>query len=355
MNHPTLEELTGWVHDLLGTADALRVKAHVAGCAGCRDQAKRLREEARALAQAIAPDERLAALRNRILEKAGLSRRPRGAGLFWQVPLAAAVLLGLLAVFLSPGPSHRLIEGRVAFPDGVEVSAPHAFPVWTPWRIRAKEKSKVAFSDRSTAELSAGTEAALCPDGPGGVPFALSSGDVAFVVVHGPNRFSVRAPSGKVQCEEGRFLVRIVEEKEGGTPMKSLIGGTLVTVIAGSVSLSNALGQISAEPGRSAVMAAREAPLLVAAPQDAEALLKRLEQLVARVSKLEEEIGRLEARNKQLKEQLQSTGSLWTVNPGGGTVRVIQGGPGGAAPGQPIIIELEERARELKSVEKKEK
>jgi ferric-dicitrate binding protein FerR (iron transport regulator) len=355
MNHPSQEQLTAWVHDVLGALEADPVAAHVAECAGCREDSRRLREEAQILLSAIAPGERLAALKDRILESAGETRRPRAGGLFWQVPLAAAALVCLLLALFSPGPRHRLVGGRVAFEDGPEASAPCDLLASKAWRIRTLEPSRIQLSDHSTAQLGQGARASLEPGGPRGVRFELASGDGAFDVVPARERFSIRAASGNVECEEGRFLVKIVDENEGGTPMKSLIGGTLVTVLAGSVSLTNAMGQVSAGPGHSMVVAAREAPLLVAAPQDAEALLKRLEQLAARVAKLEEEVGRLEARNKQLKEQLQSTGSFWTVNPGGGTVRVIQGGPGAAAPGQPIIIELEEKERELKTERKKEK
>lgn len=128
--------------------------------------------------------------------------------------------------------------------------------------------------------------------------------------------------------------------------MKGMIAGALVTVLAGSASLANAQGTASVEPGRAAVLARTEAPLLLAAPQDAEALLKRLEQLAARVAKLEEEIGRLEARNKQLKEQLKSNaagGGVWFGGNGAGGARVIQPGPGSS-----VILELDERKSEKK-------
>lgn len=132
--------------------------------------------------------------------------------------------------------------------------------------------------------------------------------------------------------------------------MKGMIAGALVTVLAGSVSLSNAEGNASAGPGQSAVLARTQVPLLVAAPQDAEALLKKLEQLAARVAKLEEEIGRLETRNKQLKEQLKGNapgGGVWFGGAGGtGGVRVTQNG--NPAPGSSVIIELDENKTEKK-------
>jgi hypothetical protein len=138
--------------------------------------------------------------------------------------------------------------------------------------------------------------------------------------------------------------------------MKSVLAGAIVTVFAGSISLSNANGTVEARPGQSAVLARAEAPLFLAAPQDKqEELLRRLEELAARVAKLEGEIAQLEQKNKQLKLQLSSNagpgGAVWTTNPGqAGGVRVIQSGPGGAA-GSTIIIE--ENKVELKTPEKK--
>lgn len=113
--------------------------------------------------------------------------------------------------------------------------------------------------------------------------------------------------------------------------MKGIMAGALVTVLAGSVSLSNAEGRAVVTGGRSAALVASSEPLLVASPQDPEALLRRLEQIAGAIAKLEEEIGRLEARNKQLKAQLDSNA------PGG---RVWFGGAGGAAPGGGLQLEL---------------
>ena len=127
--------------------------------------------------------------------------------------------------------------------------------------------------------------------------------------------------------------------------MKGLMTGALVTVLSGSALLANERGAVRVEPGQAALLARAEAPLRVASPQDAEALLKRLEQLVTRVAKLEEEIGRLEARNKQLKEQVRTNpfgGAGWSGAQTSGGVRIING----AAPGQPgasVILEVEEK------------
>jgi ferric-dicitrate binding protein FerR (iron transport regulator) len=357
MNHPNLERLTAWVHDLLEPVDARETADHLAACADCRGDADHLRDEARAIAAEIAPDARLAALKERLLRETPAARRPRSAGLFWQASLAAAVLFGLVAVLLSPGPHHRLTAGRVALEDGREVSAPLDLAASKSWRLRAIEKSSVRLSDRSTVELGAGSRFGLEGTGERGVQAELSTGEAVFVVAPDPRRLVVRAPAGRVESGNGTFSVKIVDSEEGGTPMKGLIAGALVTVFAGSASLSNAQGQVPAEPGHPVVLAAFEAPLLVASPQDAEALLKRLEQLAARVAKLEDELTRLETRNKQLKDQLKAGGGAfgWSAgNPGGGGLRVIQGAPG-AAPGQPVIIELEEKLNELRIEQRKEK
>ena len=126
--------------------------------------------------------------------------------------------------------------------------------------------------------------------------------------------------------------------------MKSVLAGAIVTVFAGSISLSNANGTVEAQPGQSAVLARAEAPLFLASSQDKqEDLLRRLEELAARVAKLESEVAKLEQKNKQLKLQLSSNagpgGAVWGVNPGQGGVRVIQSGPGGSAGGATVIIE----------------
>ena len=131
--------------------------------------------------------------------------------------------------------------------------------------------------------------------------------------------------------------------------MKNVLAGAIVTVFAGSISLSNANGTVDALTGQSAVLARAEAPLFLAAPQDKqEELLRRLEQLAARVSKLETEVAQLEEKNKQLRTQLGANpfgpGGVWVGQPGSSGVRVIQGGPGGApgAPGGAWGIALDE-------------
>lgn len=129
--------------------------------------------------------------------------------------------------------------------------------------------------------------------------------------------------------------------------MKKTFAGALVTVLAGSMSLSSAGGVAQADAGQSAVLARTEAPLFLSSPQDKQDdLLRRLEQLAARVAKLEGEVTQLEEKNRQLKLQVAGNagnGAWGTFAPGqaGGGVRVIQSAPG-AAPGSTVIIELKE-------------
>ena len=131
--------------------------------------------------------------------------------------------------------------------------------------------------------------------------------------------------------------------------MKKTFAGALVTVLAGSMSLSSGGGVAQADAGQSAVLARAEAPLFLSSPQDKqEDLLRRLEQLAARVAKLEGEVTQLEEKNRQLKLQVAGNGpqSAWgTLVPGqsAGGVRILQSGPG-AAPGSTLLIELKEES-----------
>ena len=120
--------------------------------------------------------------------------------------------------------------------------------------------------------------------------------------------------------------------------MNKALAGALITVVAGSASLSTPSGTAEARVGQAAILAPAEAPLFVASPQDKqEDLLRRLEQLVERVTKLETEVSKLEAKNKQLKAQLQANAPGGAPGGPGASVWVIEGdgaqknpGPGGS-------------------------
>jgi hypothetical protein len=341
MSHPDLDRLTGWVH---GVEDA-EVQIHVGGCPECRDTAAGLREEAALLSREIGSPERLAALKAGLLQHAS-GRRRSARGLLWQIPVAAAALFGLVAVLLSPGGRHRLTDGRLTLEDGSVVEAPVELAAVKSWQVRAVQPARLRMSDRSTVELAPGSSLSLAPGGGRGVQASVSSGRATFSVAPDAKRLIVCSPTGRVEAADGKFEVKIVSKDEGGMPVNNLLAGAIVTVFAGSISLSNANGTAEAQSGQAAVLARAEAPLFLAAPQDRqEELLRRLEQLAAKVAKLEDEVAQLETRNKQLKAQLTLNGpvgpggAVWTTNPGQpGGVRVIQSGPGGSA-GATVIIE----------------
>jgi hypothetical protein len=343
MNHPDLDRLTSWVH---GLPDP-EVDSHLPACPECRAAAEGLREEAQLLAREIGSPERLAALKAGLLHAAG-RRRPARL-LLWQIPVAAAVLIGLVAVLLSPGARHSVVDGRVALEDGRVVAAPMDLAASQSWQLQALETVRVSLADHTTVNLRPGTRIGLAPTGARGVQADLASGEAEFSVSPDPKRLVIVSPAGRVEAADGKFGLKIVFEEEGGVPVKKALAGAIVTVFAGSISLSNANGTAEARTGQSAVLARSQAPLFLAAPQDKqEELLRRLEQLAARVAKLEDEVAQLEAKNKQLKLQMTSNapgGAVWGVAPGqpvnGAGVRVIQSAAGGA-PGSGVIIELQE-------------
>jgi anti-sigma factor RsiW len=333
MSHPDLDRLTAWVHGMQEPAEAHETQDHVAACAECREVVEGLREEARLISREILPAGRADELKERILQAAG--RRPRRwRGWLWQVPAAAAVLIGLLTLLSSQAGRHHLVDGRVALPDGSVAAAPLDLDGSLSWQLRALEKARVELRDRTTVELTKGARLALTPVGPRGVQPAVSSGEALFIVVNDLKPLTIELPAGRVVASDGTLTVKFVVQEKGEDPMNKTLAGALVTLVAGSASLSTPNGVAEARAGQSAILAPAEAPLLVASPQDKqEDLLRRLEELVARVAKLEAEVSQLEARNKQLKVQLQSNapggpgGSVWVVEGNGAQ---LNPGPGGS-------------------------
>jgi len=357
MSHPDLDRLTAWIHGLQEPAEANDTQDHVAACPECREVAEGLREEARLIAREILPPGRADELKERILQVAG--RRPRRwRGWLWQVPAAAAVLIGLLALLSSQAGRHRLMDGRVALPDGSVAAAPWDLDGSLSWQLRALEKARVQLRDRSTVELGTGTRLALSPVGPRGVQPAVSSGEAVFIVVRDSKPLMIDVPAGRVVVSDA--TVKFLVQEKGEEPMNKALAGALVTLVAGSASLSTPNGVAEARAGQSAILAPAEAPLLVASPQDKqEDLLRRLEELVARVSKLEAEVAQLEAKNKQLKAQLQANApgapgaSVWIGEPGGNVQ--VNPGPGGSVPRvvQFTIEEKDEKKPEKKAPSEK--
>ena len=345
MTHSDQDRLTLWIHGFLEAGDGAAIERHLSDCGDCRAAAAAIREEARLLSREIARPEQLLALKNRLLEVASGKRVSRG--LLWQVPVAAAVLLGLVGVLFSGGPRHSLVEGRATLNDGRVIAAPSDLSASETWQLRSMDQVRMRLVDQSTVNLSPGAEISLAPGGERGVRPELAAGEAEFSVAPDSRRLTIESPAGRVIATDGTCSLRIVFREEGGDAMKKTFAGALVTVLAGSMSLSSAGGVAQADAGQSAVLARTEAPLFLSSPQDKQDdLLRRLEQLAARVAKLEGEVTQLEEKNRQLKLQVAGNagnGAWGTFAPGqaGGGVRVIQSAPG-AAPGSTVIIELKE-------------
>jgi hypothetical protein len=152
----------------------------------------------------------------------------------------------------------------------------------------------------------------------------VSSGRATFVVSPEAIPLTIDLPAGQVETADGTVSVTFVAHEKGEESMNKYLTGALITVVAGSASMSTPGGVAEARAGQSAILAPAEAPLFVAAPQDKqEDLLRRLEELVARVAKLETEVAQLEAKNKQLKIQLQGNapgapgGAVWVIEEDG--------------------------------------
>lgn len=341
MTHPDLDVLSAWVH---GGVEPDGLPEHVDACAECRDQAEALRDEARLLEGALAAP---ADLEARLLEQA----RPRRS-LLWQIPIAAAVLLGLVALLAEPGRRHEVVSGRLALDDGRELAPKAELAAEKSWRIRAVEPSRIRLADGSAVELQPAAQVGLAPVEGRGVEAELVSGAVALAVAPGPRRLTLRFPAGRLETAEGRYGVKIVSAEQGGEPM---LAAAMVTLVSGTLSLSNPHGALEVSPGQSAFLTASAAPLLTAAPQDRqEDLLRRLEQLAAAIARVEAQIAKLEERNKQLKVQVQNPGAapgaVWVGGSSGATFKVIQGT--GTATDNGVILEVQTRDANLKKGEK---
>jgi hypothetical protein len=243
----------------------------------------------------------------------------------WQAALAAALLVAVVGVLGFPaGSDHVLLGGRAWLENGRELRRGERLRASEPWALRTSESASIRLSDSSTVELGPGSALAQQPTDRRGVDLRLAAGRARVLVAPGRERLRVSSPPGWVESAGGSFELKITSEREeegpirkGEQPMKGLITAAVVSVLAGSASVGNAQGTVAPEPGSAAVLVAAAPPLAVATSQDAEALLKRLEELSAAVTKLEEKVKNLEARNKQLRDQLNGTG----------------GGPGGVPPG----------------------
>ncbi len=139
--------------------------------------------------------------------------------------------------------------------------------------------------------------------------------------------------------------------------MKGAISGVLVSVLAGSVAIGNTNGKAEAAVGQVAMLAASQAPLLVARPQDdAEALLRRIEELSDRIARLEEEIARLESRNAALRRQVNANAGGAVFSGQGGLNPKVVTLTNGNAGGVTIIVGEDENGgmRKVEKIERKE-
>jgi hypothetical protein len=242
-----------------------------------------------------------------------------------QAAIAAVLLIAVVGFLAFPAGSHHVLEGgRAWLEDGRELQRGERLRASEPWALRTSESASLRLADGSTVELGPGGVLALLPGGGRGADVRLGAGRARVVVASDRGPLRVSSPAGWVESAGGSFELRVSSEREageptlkGGQPMNGVITAAIVTVLAGSASVGNAQGTLAAKPGSAAVLSAAEPPLIVAQAQDAEALLKRLEELSAAIARLEEKVKSLEARNKQLKDQVNGAGA----------------GPGGVPPG----------------------
>ena len=344
MTHLPPDRLTAWVHDLLDPEEGEPVEAHVRGCAECRVRAEAVRGEARVLASALADPARLEALKKSLVKRATAAPRRIRLGALWQIPAAAAVLFALVVTLALPSPAAvELVDGRVRMePGDREWVAPAVLPADAVREVRALEASTIRLASRFTVELEPEARIGLAP----GPAADVRAGRIRFTVTGSGGPVVVRSGAGRLESAGGRFELNVIEKNEGGTKMKGMLTGVVVTVLAGSVGMSNAHGTVEAESGRVVVLAPSQAPLFVS-QDDPETLLRRLEQLAAAIARLEAEISRLETRNAQLKASLK--------NGTAGQGRAYFGGGAGSASGWVLQSGDTNRVKTVIIEKKKEK
>jgi len=281
--HPTrdsLEQLARDVADDPGIAEA-----HVADCDACAAIVDEYRGEDDALRAGLAP---VAARPDAFMLKRVLAARhfrPR-EGWGRQAAAAAVILIALMVLLFAPvRATHRLLDGSITLADGRRLDAPSAFEASSVSALETlKECATIQLVDGTLVELR---------------------------------------PATRVEVRE---VSRQEIERLGEESMKGITSGVLVTVLAGSLSLSQAHGSADLLMGRSAVLSPSRAPVLLGLAQEGKAALaKRLEALALEIGKLEDEVKKLETENAGLKAELQ--------------VVVEGGGPGGSprqAPGSSV-------------------
>jgi hypothetical protein len=275
--HPSRDELELLARDVAD--DSRAAEAHVANCDACAAIVEEYRGEDDALRVGLAPVQAQpgAFFLKRVL--ASRQVRPR-EGWGRQAAAAAVILVALMALLFAPTrATHRLLAGAITLADGRRLGAPSAFEA-------SPVSTLETLNERATIQLADGTLMEL--------------------------RSATRVEVREVNRDE--------IERLGGEDMKAIASGVLVTVLAGSLSLSQAHGNADLTSGRSAVLSASHVPVLVGLAQEGKAALaKRLETLAVEIAKLEGEVKKLETEHAGLKAELQG---------------VVQGGGPGGSPGQ---------------------
>jgi hypothetical protein len=282
-NHSSREDLEQFARGVAGEGCA--VGMHAANCAACAAILNEFQDEDDALHAILSPVD--VPLDAHLLKRVLAARQVRPVtGWARQAAAAAVILIALMFLLFSPTRgTHRVLEGSITTADGRRFDAPSAF-----------EASPVIALETAKA------------------PATLS-------LVNG-GLMELR-PATRVELRE---LSRVEIESLGGEDMKGIASGVLVTVFAGSLSLSQAHGSADLVMGRSAVLSASRVPLLVGIAQEGKAALaKRLEALALEIGKLEEEVKKLETEHAGLKTELQRGVA--------GTATTPAGAPGGVPAG----------------------
>lgn len=252
----TCAEVRAWLRlDLDGAAEPWAEAAeHLASCAPCAAEARRLRALADAVRAALPPPEMPADFPHRVLAAAGaptgdavLERAARTRAGPWL--LGAALIVAGAALFAARG--------------------------------RSAEPVRFALASGGVAETGGVRADALAPTSfRGGVPLALEGGAVAL---------ESRAPAlvvtaaGRIRLESNTRCLAVLAGKEG-LEMKEMRGLALaVVVLAGGASVANGRGGAAAEEGGAVVARPDEAP------RRTEEIVKRLEAMEARLHRLEAE------------------------------------------------------------------
>lgn len=214
------EKVTGYVDGELGPADRARVDAHLAGCIACARQAaeeRALRERLRSLAAPEPPH----GLAERV--SAGATR-PRRAVLALWLPLAAAVLVGLLfargaprVLALELARDHAHCFGKPSLPAVVWSDEARVVAAW----LREQGETVPALPERAAGlELIGARRCSLLDRRVAHVYYASDERHLSLFVVPGSARlegvYATRALGRQVQLRRvaGQVVALVSEDAE---------------------------------------------------------------------------------------------------------------------------------------------